>query len=445
MATNQFARDARNAMDRMSMRDSLISRQFAGSIIEDLRSYADADPSLEQAAAEARHETMCGHYGYSRDAAREKSFAFAEGIAFIPVHGTLINRFNSSWGFVTGYNFLRAQANAADADEDVKLIVFDYNSYGGEAAGCFELAREIQALETPTMAVIDSNCMSAAYALATGCDRIVCTPSGSVGSVGVYVMHVDMSKWLQDIGLKITFIDSPEDGFKVEGNSFEELSDSARANIQSSVKKRYDEFVALCAENRAMDETVFRDTKARVYRADEAQTLGLIDAVQTPSEAVSAYLAELADSEPNEEDDEMADAAKTEVTSEQRAAIEAETRQRIQGIQGCEEAKGRADLASHLAFNTSMSVDDAKATLKAAPLAVAAPAADTAELNADGTPKVKGGALDALMNSERQPGVEADGADAQPGDKAKVSRAQAALAAFTPPGEDSRASRALAN
>ena len=40
---------------------------------------------------------------------------------------------------------------------------------------------------------------------------------------------------------------------------------------------------------------------------------------------------------------------------------------RCAAIMGCEEAKGRETLASHLAFKTNMSVDDAKATLAAAP------------------------------------------------------------------------------
>ena len=43
-----------------------------------------------------------------------------------------------------------------------------------------------------------------------------------------------------------------------------------------------------------------RATQARVYRADEALALGLIDAVKTPTEAVAAFVAELAEDEVNE-------------------------------------------------------------------------------------------------------------------------------------------------
>jgi hypothetical protein len=59
-----------------------------------------------------------------------------------------------------------------------------------------------------------------------------------------------------------------------------------------------------------------------------------------------------------------------------RVALHAE-RTRIGAIVALEEAKGREKLANHLAFNTSMSVDEAKAALSLAAASTDAPAADT--------------------------------------------------------------------
>ena len=70
-------------------------------------------------------------------------------------------------------------------------------------------------------------------------------------------------------------------------------------------------------------------------------------------------------------------------------------RTRVSGIQTCEEAKGREALASHLAFNTTMSVDDAKALLAAAPKA-------GAETEAKGT------AFKEAMDNGAHPNVGAD-------------------------------------
>ena len=57
---------------------------------------------------------------------------------------------------------------------------------------------------------------------------------------------------------------------------------------------------------------------------------------------------------------------------------------RIGGILKCDEAKGRETLAHHLAFATSTSLEDAKATLAASPAAPAAHASGRAKDSASG-------------------------------------------------------------
>jgi hypothetical protein len=99
-----------------------------------------------------------------------------------------------------------------------------------------------------------------------------------------------------------------------------------------------------------------------------------------------------ADAGISQEDHAQAVAAATQ-TAASAAAQAAQTR--IKSILGAKEAKGRDELASHLAFNTQLSADDAVATLAAAPKAAA--------------PASGGGAsrLDALMLQEGQPKVDA--------------------------------------
>jgi len=63
-------------------------------------------------------------------------------------------------------------------------------------------------------------------------------------------------------------------------------------------------------------------------------------------------------------------------TLEARGAGATEMQARIRDIQTCEQAKGREQLASHLAFSTSMGVEEAKGILAAAPQAGAATAAN---------------------------------------------------------------------
>lgn len=323
----------------------------------------DDDDYREKAEAEMRRD-LCAAYGMGEPSS-SKPFAFAEGLAIIPIHGTLINRFGGYYyGYVTGYNFIRSQRNAALADPDVKAIIYDVNSNGGEAAGCFELANEMRETRAgkPSLAVVDSNCYSAAYALASAADKIAVTPSGGAGSIGVVAMHIDMSEMLDNIGIKVTLIKSGE--HKTDGSPFEPLSDSAKKSRQESVDEMRTEFVNLVAANRDLDPKVVRDTEAACYSAKDAQALGLIDEVSTPSAAVSGLLNGTSD-ESSENTGALAMSfTQEEMDAEKKQAATAE-RTRISSIMGCEAAKNRSTLASHIAFNTSMSVEDAVSMLSA--------------------------------------------------------------------------------
>lgn len=408
---------AHSALSRIHLREMAVAAHYTG-MSSDLQFLSSANVDVEEQAAAARRADLCASFGLAAGQ-QIKPFAFAGGVAIIPIHGTLLNRFSYSWSFVTGYNFIRQQVAAAGADPDVQAIVFDVNSYGGEAAGCFECSADIKryANGKPTLAVVDSNCYSAAYGLACGTDRIVVTPSGGAGSIGVVAAHVSYEKMLDKAGIEVTFIHAGK--HKVDGNPYEDLPDSVRADIQKSVNKSMDAFVAVVAKGRKMDDKAVRETEARMFRADDALSLGLIDAVASPSEAVRAFLGELSGSnpQPKKEDAMSVDTKpgddKAAQTQQLQEAAKAE-RARVAGIQGCDEAKGRDELAKHLAFNTSMSVDDAKAILAASPKAQAA----------EDKPAT-GNGFKAAMDASKHPNV---GADASANDNGEQSVAARVLA-----------------
>lgn len=392
------------AFERMNLQPIAVAPHCA-TLSRDLELLAAADPAVEHEKFLARRSELCAAYGFTDSNEQRKPFAFAAGVAIIPVTGSLINRFGQSYGSITGYNFVRTQHNLAQVDDDVKLIVFDHNTNGGEAAGCFECSDELFAARgrKPTIAVVDSKSYSAGYGLASAADKIVVTPSGGVGSIGVVAMHVDMSKALESHGFKVTLLTFGE--HKADGNPFEALPKTVRDDLQASVNASGEKFVALVARNRGLDPKVIRDTQARTYRAEDALKLGLIDAIASPAEAIQAYLSELTGStqQPKKEDSMSTEDQKPDLAAAATAAAEARTaeRTRVAGIMNCDEAKGRAALANHLALNTDMPVDAAKGILAASPAESAAPAA-AAEPAAN--------PFKEAMDAGKHPNVGADGA-----------------------------------
>lgn len=381
---------ARQALERMNLRTVAIS--LAHQTLEsDLRSLSLAVPEVEEKRFMDRRADLCAAYGFSTTPQQQqKPFAFANGIAIIPIHGSLINRFGGSYGYITGYNFIRRQMSLALADEDVKGIVFDVNSGGGECNGCFELADDIFKARSkkPSMAVIDSSCYSAAYALGSAASKMVLTPGGGAGSIGVVAMHMDVSGALDQMGLKMTFIHFG--AHKVDGNMFEALSKEVKADIQASVDESGEKFVATVARNRNIAASKVKDTEARCYRAEDAKSLGLIDTIAPPQEAMQVFSDELSGSAQQPLKEEAMTQATTQpaadapalnptaATPVDTAALQAQARTaekaRISSILGCEEAKGKTTMANHLAMNTEMDLAAAQGILKASPAEVPAKA-----------------------------------------------------------------------
>ena len=374
--------------------------------------HAETPESGERKRAEVM-ESLCAAYCFDSNA-QNKPFAFQNGVAIIPIHGSLINRFGQCYGYVTGYNFIRRQRDAAMADPDVTAIVYDVNSGGGEAAGCFELADESFALRgtKPTISVVDSACYSAAYALASTSDQVVVTPTGGAGSVGVYTMHVDMSKMLENWGLEITLIHAGE--HKVDGHPYAELPEDVRADMQKSVDATYNKFVESVARNRNLSVEAVKDTQARCYSADDALALGLIDSVASPLEAIRAFLGGPSEAS----NDETTGDSLMELNEAKQAE-----RQRVGAIIGHPNAKGREAMANHLALNTDMSVDDAAALLAVAPVAHVEVVEKTEE-----AAKPKNDKFVEAMNQDDHPNV---GPDGKPLESAEKTQANELMEAFT--------------
>lgn len=325
----------------------------------------------------------------------------ADGVAIIPVIGSLVNR--GAWigtnSGTTSYEGIAAQVRDARSDPNVRAIVLDLDSPGGEATGMFGLAtaiREARA-EKPVIAVVNDMAASAAYGIASQASEVVVSSTSMVGSIGVVLTHFDRSGELASKGIKPTLIYAGAN--KVDGNPFGPLSDAVRADLQVQVAKFYDQFVGLVAQGRGdrLTEADARATEARVFIGQEAVDRGLADRVASLDAVLASLQSETKApaggkakggrrmaAENENITTEAHTAAVTAARAEGHAAGLAEGRKlgahdataRIGAILNCEEAKGRETLAAHIAFKTSMSADDAKGMLAASPMGGAAPGAE---------------------------------------------------------------------
>lgn len=216
-------------------------------------------------------------------------YQIVDGVGVLDIGGVLAHKTRADMktcDMILGYDRIAAQLDAALADRDVNSILFNLDTPGGEVAGAFDLAAKIYAARgiKPMAAVASDFAASAGYLIGSAAGRLAVTQTGNVGSIGVVLRHVDMSAAAQKEGVNVTFIYAG--AHKVDGNPFQPLPDSVRADFQANVDKLYGMFVQSVSRHRGMELERVRDTQARVYTGSEAVDAGLADLVATPDEMI---------------------------------------------------------------------------------------------------------------------------------------------------------------
>lgn len=227
--------------------------------------------------------------------AEYRPYEVIAGVAIIPIEGTLVQKLGSMHPYsgMTGYDGIRAMLSMAMNDKDVRAIVLDVDSPGGEVAGCFDLVDAIyEASATkPIWSILTENAFSAGYAIASAASRVIVPRTGGTGSVGVICMHVDMSQALSKSGIEVTLIHFGAN--KADGADSKPLSKPALARYQKDVDTMGELFVETVARNRSMSAAKVRDTEASCFLGADGVDIGFADAVMAPDEAFASLLDEL--------------------------------------------------------------------------------------------------------------------------------------------------------
>ena len=231
------------------------------------------------------------------DAGINGGLQIVEGIAILPVLGTLVRRasYIGAASGLTSYHDIEAMAEQAFADPMVKAVLLEIDSSGGEAGGVFDLAQRLRQLAQtsgkPLWAIADEAALSAAYAIACAADRIWLTRTAEVGSIGVVAVHVDESVADAKAGMTYTFLHAG--AHKVDGHPHAPLPAPVAADIQADIEQLHRQFISLVAGFRRLTPEAIRDTEARVYRGEAAIQVGLADQIGTRAEAISALQRQL--------------------------------------------------------------------------------------------------------------------------------------------------------
>ena len=161
--------------------------------------------------------------------------------------------------------------DAWEKRDDVKDVVFKFNSGGGSTTGLEEVAKKIRTFSKPTTAYCEGDCGSAAFWLASQCDRFIVTPSSSIGACGIYLVVKDLSAKYEEDGVKITVIKSGE--YKAAGVEHLPLTDLQFQRLQDEVIELHRRFIRDVKSVRAfVDEA---NLQGQSFYGDEAVRIGM--------------------------------------------------------------------------------------------------------------------------------------------------------------------------
>lgn len=221
----------------------------------------------------------------------DEAYQVADGVAVIPILGTLDKRMNLMMRFSGGTSteLLARDIKQALIDPRVEAILLDIDSPGGAVDGTKDLADVVYAArqEKPVVAFANGLMASAAYWIGSAAETIVAGDTAIVGSIGVAMMHYDYSGQDEKLGIKRTAITAGK--FKRIAGDERPLSAEGQAYLQNVADTLYGIFLDGVARNRGLDaETVHEKMgDGRLFIGKKAKRAGLVDALGNFNDALA--------------------------------------------------------------------------------------------------------------------------------------------------------------
>src|SRR3990172_7302552 len=184
---------------------------------------------------------------------------------------------------------IREELAKAERDDRIKALVLRINSPGGTATASDIVYEELKTFKArrkiPVIAAIMDVGASGAYYAALAADQIVAHPTAVVGSIGVVMLTMNTEGLLQKVGVTPLAIKSGPK--KDMGSPFRGLTDEERAIFQGVIDSLYARFVDLIVKDRRLPMAAVRTlADGRIYTAEEAKRLGLIDQIGYVDDAI---------------------------------------------------------------------------------------------------------------------------------------------------------------
>tara|TARA_B110000008_G_scaffold278211_1_gene321348 strand:- start:3889 stop:5649 length:1761 start_codon:yes stop_codon:yes gene_type:complete len=251
------------------------------------------DSLIKIAGSEKLNLIFLGKYTHTKSEKKEIS---RDKIAIIYATGAIKSGEGNEKSI--GSTTTSAAIKQAREDKRVKAIVLRVNSPGGSALASDVIWREtiLAKAEKPLVVSMGDYAASGGYYIACAADSIVANPTTLTGSIGVFGLIPNLSKFYKNkLGISI---DTVNTGKYADMGVNRPLSNFEKNKIQNSIKNIYTTFITHVGEGRGMSTTAVDEIgQGRVWTGYDAKEIGLIDTYGGVEKAIdiAAYLAKIED------------------------------------------------------------------------------------------------------------------------------------------------------
>ena len=245
----------------------------------------------------------------------------------------------------TSYELLSQDFNKALQASDVKALLLDIDSPGGEVNGCSEVVDMIFKSRgvKPIIAYASGSCCSGAYWIASACDKILAADTAVLGSIGVVSAFEK-----DDDGKTVEIVSSQSPNKRPDVNT-----EAGKAKIQARVDELAEVFIAKVARNRGITavDVVKNFGAGDVSVGQHAVRNGLADSLSSFEDIISSL---------NQEKTIMNDITNAE-------DVRKSERERMAKVFASELAKGKETTTQALLTKTELSADEILEILQTVP------------------------------------------------------------------------------
>ncbi|OGV21570.1 MAG: hypothetical protein A2X47_13250 [Lentisphaerae bacterium GWF2_38_69] len=219
-------------------------------------------------------------------------------IALIKVNGVIFSGVNS-WDEMVNADSIASQIYAAQSDPEVKAIILEINSPGGEVSAADKIYNFIQNFrktKRPVIALFDSMAASGGYYIAAQTDWIVSGRLSITGSIGVIIDSIKYYDLLSKVGVQDEVYKTGE--FKDLLNGGRPTTLGEKELLKNMIGESYNIFVDIVSKGRISKNIKLTPEyiktseigDGRVFSGQEALQLGLVDQIGYYSDALNKAL-----------------------------------------------------------------------------------------------------------------------------------------------------------